>query len=301
MELQDVEVLAEGLDFPEGPVALGDGSVLVVEINGGRLTRVDTDGTKTVVAEVGSGPNGAARGPDGAIYLCNNGGLGRERGFAGIQRADIKTGQVDILYAECDGRALNRPNDLVFDRTGNFWFTDLGGNSIYYAKADGSSIVRAIYRGVNGPNGIGLSPDEDVLVWAQTMTRQVHRRRLTGPGEVVASYGYTFSGLGRGEPDTWSLLVGLPGAQELDSLAVEANGSVCVGTITDSGITVVAPDGTTEKYTLPAAVADYAVTNICFGGADMRTAYLTLSATGRLIKCRWPRPGLRLNFQEPAA
>jgi gluconolactonase len=100
-------------------------------------------------------------------------------------------------------------------------------------------------------------------------------------------------------PDRWTLVVGLPGAQQLDSLAVEEGGAVCVGTLLDSGITVVYPDdGSYEQYTLPEQLFDAAVTNICFGGADMRTAYLTCSITGRLIACRWPRPGLRLRFQD---
>ena len=59
--------------FPEGPVFMPDGSVIVVEIAGQRLTRVAPDGTKTTIAEMGGGPNGAAMGPDGKIYVCNNG------------------------------------------------------------------------------------------------------------------------------------------------------------------------------------------------------------------------------------
>jgi gluconolactonase len=185
MELQDVEVQGEGLGFPEGPVAMADGSVIVCEINRGRLSRVGTDGSVTVVADTGGGPNGAAVGPDGALYVCNNGGFSREHsGPPSIQRADPDTGQVDVLYSEWDGRPLTSPNDLVFDAAGGFWFTDLGGGAIYYARPDGSSVSRAV-RGLRAPNGIGLSPDGDILYWAETYTRQVHRRRLSGPGEIV--------------------------------------------------------------------------------------------------------------------
>jgi gluconolactonase len=300
MELQEVEVLADGLAFPEGPVAMPDGSVVVVEVVGGNLTRVGPDGKVAVVAALGGGPNGAAVGPDGAFYVCNNGGMTRDsRTTAAIQRVDPDTGQVDVLYTECDGKPLGAPNDLVFDEAGRFWFTDFGGGAIYYATPDGSSISRAIAR-VSAPNGIGLSPGGDVLYWAQTHTRQVHRRQLAGPGEVVASPGCDIAVLVRGGSiDRWSLLVGLPGVEELDSLALDASGAVCVGTLIDSGITVVSPeDGSHERYTLPEHLADGAVTNICFGGADLRTAYITCSITGRLISCRWPRPGLRLAFQQ---
>jgi gluconolactonase len=84
----------------------------------------------------------------------------------------------------------------------------------------------------------------------------------------------------------------LPGQQPLDSLAVEANGSICAATIYNGGITIFSPAGDHEHVAFP----DPITTNICFGGPDLRDAYITLSGTGRLIKARWPRPGLKLNF-----
>jgi gluconolactonase len=250
----------------------------------------------TVVADVGGGPNGAAVGPDGAFYVCNNGGLGREKTAPpSIQRVDPDSGAVEQLYAEWEGRPLTSPNDLVFDATGGFWFTDLGAGAIYYARPDGTSVQRAL-TGLRAPNGIGLSPDGDVLYWAETMTRQVHRRRLHLSG-LAQPAPYSIQSLLRGDqPDPWTLLVGLPGAQELDSLAVDSSDAVCVGTLLESGVTVVHQSGEYEKFTLPDHLADGAVTNICFGGADLQTAYLTCSVTGRLVSCRWPRPGLRLAF-----
>ena len=71
----EFRTLAEGLQFPEGPVALNDGSVLLVEIAAGTLTRIAPDGTKSIAAKTGGGPNGAAIGPDGKGYIANNGGF----------------------------------------------------------------------------------------------------------------------------------------------------------------------------------------------------------------------------------
>jgi gluconolactonase len=300
------EEVTNGLQFPEGPIACSDGSVLLVEIKRGTLTRVLPDGRQEIVSELGGGPNGAAVGPDGHVYVCNNGGFewheiaglllpgDQPEDYVGgsIQRVDLATGNAETLYTECDGFSLKGPNDIVFDETGNFWFTDLGKNrardkdrtGIFYAASDGSSIEEKAFP-LEGPNGIGLSPDGRRLVVAETPTGRVWSFELDGPGSIVPS-----SELGAAHGG--SLLVGLPGMQMLDSLAVDSLGNTCVATIVNGGITVIAPDGTHRHV----ATDDPLTTNICFGGDDLRTAYITLSATGRLVKTEWDVPGLRLEF-----
>ncbi|HLN17153.1 MAG TPA: SMP-30/gluconolactonase/LRE family protein [Acidimicrobiales bacterium] len=304
-ELQDVEVVAEGLGFPEGPVALADGGVLVTEINRGHLTKVGKDGSLDVVADCGGGPNGAAIGPDGACYVTNNGGFGERRlGHGCIQRVDLASGAVEVLYESCDGRPLLSPNDLVFDTSGGLWFTDIGEagrwtherGGVYYAAADGSSIERAVHP-TDVSNGIGLSPDGSILYFAETDAARVQRRRVAAPGRLVPADAVDTRTVFRGRPlDLWPLLLRLPGYAQFDSLAVDSAGNVCVGTLLDPGITVVSPDGDYEHLALPAGFDEPLVTNICFGGDDLTTAYLTLSMTGRLVSCRWPRQGLRLAF-----
>jgi len=300
----DVEVVAEGLQFPEGPIAMADGSVILVEIKRGTLTRVRPDGRTEVIAELGGGPNGAAIGPDGAVYVCNNGGfewleadgLTLPHGTPGnyktgaIQRVDLATGAVTTLYDACDGRPLRGPNDIVFDRSGGFWFTDLGKSDddrmhmghLLYARPDGSMIRRA-REGMVTPNGVGLSPDELTVYVAETFTSRVWVFEVTGPGEIAAPATLISPG---------AVLGPLPGYQMLDSLAVEAGGKICCATLVSGRITAFDPAGGFEQYDFP----DPAITNICFGGADMRDAWITASGTGKLLKVRWPRPGLKLNF-----
>src|SRR5690349_136341 len=92
------EIVTTELKFPEGPVAMPDGSVLIVEIAAGNLVRVLPNGEKQVVAQLGAGPNGAAMGPDGHCYICNNGGFSW-RTDAGFQRptgeaADYQGGSI---------------------------------------------------------------------------------------------------------------------------------------------------------------------------------------------------------------
>jgi len=303
MKLQG-RTIAEGLKFPEGPIAMEDGSVLVVEIAGGTLTRVLPNGELQVVANVGGGPNGAAIGPDGHCYICNNGGFSwrTDDGFTrptgtpddydggSIQRVNLATGAFETLYAACDGVPLRGPNDIVFDADGGFWFTDWGKKfpdrlmygAVFYARTDGSFIRRAAFPWIT-PNGIGLSPDGRTLYVCETETSRLWSYPITGPGELAHE---PFP-----SPNGGRLVYGPPGFQRYDSLAVEENGNICVATLVNGGISVISPAGELiEFYEAP----DIYCTNICFGGPDRRTAFITLSGYGRLFAAEWPRPGLRL-------
>jgi len=303
---EDVQILATGLQFPEGPVALADGSVLFVEIAAGRLSRWSPGGKVVAVATPGGGPNGAAMGPDGTCYVCNNGGMqwhtdpsggqyphGRSADYGGgrIERIDLATGRVERLYDRTDRGPLLSPNDLVFDAHGGFWFTDLGSmgptaldrGRVCYAKTDGS-LIREVVFPMLTPNGIGLSPDGKHLYVAETVTARVWRFEVSAPGELALK---GWPALTPGD-----MLFASPVYCMFDSLAVEAGGNVCVATIGApgiAGVTVIDPHGALlERVPMP----DRSTTNICFGGEDRRDAFITLSRSGRLAMKRWRRPGL---------
>lgn len=299
MEFQEV---VSGLRFPEGPIAMPDGSVVLVEIERGTLSRVTAGGTIEVIAETGGGPNGAAIGPDGRCYICNNGGFAWHRlgdllypgdkpdDYSGgrIEAVDMKTGAVEVLYTECDGHPLNGPNDIVFDRDGGMYFTDLGKTygrvqdrgAVFFAKPDGS-LIREIVFPMLTPNGISLSPDEKTLYVAETIPARVHAFEIKEPGVLERKL------------PTEECLASPAGYQYFDSMTVDDAGRVCVATIINGGVTRISPDGAEIEHF---ATDDPLTTNVCFGGDDLKTAYVTLSSTGRMVKGTWPTGGLPLNF-----
>ena len=305
--MAEMRHITSGLKFPEGPIAMNDGSVVLVEIQSGHLTRVSPDGTITRIAETGGGPNGAAVGPDGKVYVCNNGGFewaevdgmmipgAQPADYKGgrIQRVDLDTGKVEDIYTECDGFGLRGPNDIVFDDQGGFYFTDLGKSrardvdkgGIYYAKADGSSIVNVVY-GTDHANGIGLSPDGQTLYIAESLTGRVWSWNIEEPGKVKPSTTPYAPG---------NLFFDFPGWQLLDSLAVDSEGNVCVATLVVGAVSVISPKGELINQ-IKVPKYDVFVTNICFGGPDLKTAYITASGYGDLYATEWHCPGLKLNY-----
>lgn len=304
--MADFDLITDRLHFPEGPIAMSDGSVIVVEIRAGHLSRVEPDsGDVNVIADCRGGPNGAAIGPDSQVYVCNNGGFSwreldgmvapgpQPPDYIGgrIQRVGPLTGDVADVYDRVGEHPLKGPNDIVFDTTGGFWFTDLGKSrardsdhgGLYYARPDGSSVEEVVYP-LTQPNGVGLSPSGDRVYVAETGPGRVWAWDVPAPGRVAPS--------GAG-PGGASLLWGFEGYQLLDSLAVDSEGNVCVATLVTGAISVISPVGRLVDQVL-VPVHDVYVTNICFGGDDLRTAYITSSGRGRLYSTRWPCPGLRL-------
>lgn len=343
-DASSLEVVCSGLGYSEGPVAMADGSILLVDIKKECLTRVRPNasgggGTTEKVVDIPGGPNGAAIGPDGRLYICNSGGFewvefplpggqvisvgeAQAHTYKGgaIQTVDLATRKLETLYTECAigtdmaglgprapkehaaPSALRGPDDLVFDASGGFWFADFGKSrrrdrditGIYYARPDGTHIREKIFP-LDGPNGVGLSPAGDRLYVSLTWRRQVLYWELDGPGSIKPNPA-TLDG-------AYVLNAAMPG--DLDSLKVDSAGNVHVLTILPSktafcngGVTVVSPAGeileffeikVPKKFTpLPS--------NLCWGGPDRRTAYITCGGTDTLVKVRTSIAGLKPAF-----
>src|SRR5580698_1000954 len=304
----EFEVVATDLGFPEGPVILDGGSVLAVDIEGGRVVRVD-GGEVSTVATPGGGPNGLALADGQTVVVANNGGFlwttvngvsipidhpthtNEPPGFTGgwVESVDLDSGAMTRLYDSYEGRPLRGPNDLVFDAVGGLWFTDHGKGrfesvdrgALYYAPP-GDGPLKQVAFPLLGPNGVGLSPDGTAVYVAETHTGRLCAWDLSAPGEVrpaAASLAVRHGG---------RCVVATPFS--FDSLAVEEDGRIAIGALGE-GIVVVTPDGAeVDVHPIPGDVT----TNIAFGGLDMKTAVMTLSRSGRLVRCAWPRRGLKL-------
>lgn len=293
--------LADGLGFPEGPVAYDDGSVLVSEMAAGRITKVSADGSTEIFAHTGGGPNGIGRLPDGRLVVCQNGGSRFGIGpwpydFEGcamlyrptgppevpvtpqLQLVDT-TGKVSTLVTDFlarDGRRqpLIRPSDICVDSCGGFYVTDGGtvsGRSrsvtgLLYGTVDDG--LREVVYPLEMPNGTALSPDEATVYVAETRTRRVWQFGIDEPGRIGTARGLATV------PSGGPLNVG--GA---DGLCVDESGRILVATLGEGGVTVISPDGDRLGH-IPAD--DPMTTNMTLS-LDGRDLYLTLASTGRLV------------------
>ncbi|GAC1661653.1 MAG: SMP-30/gluconolactonase/LRE family protein [Acidobacteriaceae bacterium] len=329
----DFGVVSSGLDYPEGPVMLADGSVLIVEVKGGTVKKVNVQsGAVTLLSSPGGGCNGAALGPDGKVYICNDGGFSYmpipANGYTlnvptfpaagytsgSIQRLDLATNQIETLFTkDANGVPLSSPDDLVFDSSGGFWFTDWGklrpGSTplsprtrelthVYYVD-QALSPPKPLIPFRSAPNGIAISPDDRRLYIAETYAREVSYWELTGPG-VLKPNPLTVDG-------SYFLTGDIPLQGTLDSMAVDAEGNLYLATMLPhglqinscGGITVISPEGKVLEFielTIPGHPLDPFPSNLCFGGADRKTAYITMGGTGLLVSCQMRIAGKPLHF-----
>jgi gluconolactonase len=272
--MKEPRLLASGIGFPEGPVALADGSVVFTEIRGQRITRY-ADGTTSLVAHTGGGPNGAAVDGDGVVWVANNGGLSLGPGGywyapeftdGGIQRVTL--GGMCVDAGALPGEAPHRPNDICFGPDGKLYFTDprnwedlanLKPGRVW--RLDPVTSEAAVLAEV--PlfcNGIAFGPDATTLYVAQTMAMK------------VIEFAWTPDGLG-GPRDFAALERGFP-----DGFCFAADGDAFVCGSTGDVLQIFDIEGALkETIEFPEHSEP---TNCCIAGGDL---YVTCSGTGELV------------------
>ena len=246
-------LLASGLGFPEGPVVMGDGRIVLCDGNTGELL-VYADGTVSTYAHTGGSPWGAVLGSDGAIYVTQGGnvpGSGDTSAVSGIQRV-LPDRTVELLFSEVAGYRLYGPNDLAFGPDGRLWFTESGSEQDFRFDVRSPGRLFAVGTGGAGemllelpdvyPNGIAFDAQQR-LYWTESAAHRV--RRLSG-----------------GKPVTFCQL---PDSHVPDGMAFAADGRLFVATTVSQGVTVVSPDGAVlEEIRL----GEHA-TNCIFDGSDL--------------------------------
>lgn len=268
-----VEEVASGLGWPEGPTALPDGRIVLVESFRSQLTAVGPDARAARFAYVAGAPNACILGADGALYVCQNGGTcgpwrAAEMTTPSIQRV-YEGREPEFIATEIAGISLNGPNDLVFASDGSLIFTDPGTYNpadpdpsyIFVIEPNGKAGLLVDFPEPTFPNGVAVEGDGSI-VWGESYTGHVKRRRQDG----------TIEDLGR-----------LPGENPTpDGLKVGADGCLYVTDIVANGIHVLRPDGRSQGF----FVCGQATTNCVFAGE-----YLWITNAGVLADSTEPSFG----------
>ncbi len=275
-------VLAEGLDFPEGPVWLRTERVAFTQIRGQCVSLYDR-GTVSRIATTGGGANGATLGPDGALYVANNGGLslGHEGRWLApepipgrIQRVTL-AGEVRDVAVDLPGKAPNRPNDLCFGPDSLLYYTDphnwedlanLGVGRVARTTLDGR--VELIAEIAGFPNGIAFGPDDRLYV-AQSVTQTILVMDAK-PGAVPAPH--------------CSLPHGFP-----DGFCFDAAGRLYAAGSLGDVLVVFEPDGRVRETIEMGKGSE--PTNCCLGDGRL---YVTLAGAGQLVALDMPVEPLAL-------
>ena len=298
--MAELEIVAEGLRFPEGPVAMPDGSVILVEIAAGRITRIRPDGVQGDHRRAGQRPERprARAGRHGSIastMAAFPGSKARARcariSPPPIMKAAASTGSTSpparsrlcteaaITASPCAAPTISCSMRMA---------ASTSPISARCARATATRPACSMRRPT------AASSPRWFIRWTRpTASASRPTARSSTPPRPSAPGSGPFRSRRRARLGPARHLYRPAGFTWFDSLAVEANGNICVATLGESGISVVSPEGALVEFV---PTPDFFTTNIAFGGPDMRTAWITLSESGRLAKTRWPRPGLRLAY-----
>ncbi len=257
----EVVKLHSGFKFTEGPAHDADGNIYFSDIPNNRIHKVDTDGKLSIFLEDTQGANGLMFDAKGRLLAC--------QGKAGkIVAIDVPSKKIAVLAEQHDGKPFKGPNDLVVDKQGGVYFTDLPENSVYYVAADGK--VSRLIEGAPRPNGVILSPDEKTLIVLPSGSGDVLAYPVEAPGKIGKSR--VFCKLEQ-NPKQPARLGG-------DGLTVDTKGNFYLTKPSLNAIQVVNPEG----KNLGLIYFPEGPANCTFGGKDLKTLYVTAQTSLYTVK-----------------
>ncbi|MBL9131386.1 MAG: SMP-30/gluconolactonase/LRE family protein [Verrucomicrobiaceae bacterium] len=269
--------LAATLTFTEGPTFAPDGSVFFTEIVNQRIMRLDADGKLTVFRENSNVANGLLFDPEGRLIACEGATFQRPgvkvSGIPRVTRTDMKTGKIEVLADGFEGKPLTGPNDVTIDSKGRLYFTELSGAAVYRIDAPGKITRILAAPDVQNPNGIQISPDDRTLYLVEANQAQ-------GGARLIRAYDLQADGSVTNMRVHFDFAPG----RSADGMSIDSQGNLWAaaglnrtrGTSetldTKCGVHVISPHGKRIRF-IP--IVEDTITNTAFGGADMKTLYIT--------------------------
>lgn len=283
----DAKPVGAAVCFLEGPAVDDKGNLFVSDIAGNRILKMAPDGKTTVWRADSGRTNGNAFDAQGRLISCEGGeqGPGRRR----IVRTDMKTGDSTVLTEKYDGKRYNSPNDAVVDAKGRIWFTDprygadrsdleMDVEGVYRIDPDGKVARVLAQKEIDRPNGIAVSPDDQTLYVIDSHPKQGGNRKI---------WGFTIGA--SGSLSDKKLVYDFGKGRGGDGMRVDTKGNLWVaaginqhrgnpGESLDvpAGVYVISPQG---KLLGRIPIAEDLITNVAFGGPELKTLYVTAGKT----------------------
>ncbi|HWC17659.1 MAG TPA: SMP-30/gluconolactonase/LRE family protein [Terriglobales bacterium] len=238
------ELLGEGFKFSEGPAVDREGNVYFTDIPNNRIHKIDLNGKITVWRENSGGANGMMFGPDGRLYVCQNG----QRRIV----AYSSDGTESVLAEDVDS------NDLAVTVHNEVYFTDPPNHRVWFIDSKGNK--RIVFTGIEFPNGVRLSPDQSLLTVADTRGKWLWSFQIQPDGSLAN--GEQFYRLETPDDSSQSLA---------DGMTYDTEGFLYVAT--KLGVQVCDQPGRVNA--IISNPQDASLSNVVFGGPDMQWLYVT--------------------------
>ena len=273
--------IAAAVAFTEGPAVDREGNVYFTDIINQRIMKLGLDGLLSTYRENSNVANGLLIDPQGRLIACEGAEFERPgvklKGKPRVTRTDLKTGRIEVLADNYEGQPLQGPNDVTIDGRGRLYFTDMAGVAVYRIDAPGKLARILAAPEIQRPNGIQISPDDRKLYLIEANQAQ-------GGARMIRAYDLQPDGTVRNMRVHYNFYPG----RSADGMSIDTQGNLYAsaglnqlrGTSetldTKAGVYVISPKGTLLKF-IP--IPEDLITNNAFGGADMKTLYVTAGKT----------------------